>query len=326
MHQRTLGPLTVSAIGLGCMGMSQAYGVPDDAESIATVQRAIDLGITFFDTADAYGNGENERLLARALGHRRRDVVLATKCGVITRDGAMAIDGSPAHIRRACDASLARLGTDVIDLYYLHRVDPGTPIEESVGALGDLVRAGKIRHIGLSEASAATIRRAHAVHPIAAVQSEYSLWWRDPEQTVLPACEALGIGYVPFSPLGRGFLTSAAIDLSALPANDMRRQMPRFKPEQLAQNERLRLDLEARAASKGCTVAQLSLAWVLGKGAHIVPIPGTKRRTYLEQNAAATDIVLRGADIAALDAVFSNGAAAGARYPEEMMRWIDTSR
>lgn len=307
------------------MGMSQAYGVPDDTESIATVQRAIDLGITFFDTADAYGNGENERLLARALGHRRRDVVLATKCGVITRDGAMAIDGSPAHIRRACDASLARLGTDVIDLYYLHRVDPGTPIEESVGALGDLVRAGKIRYIGLSEASAATIRRAHAVHPIAAVQSEYSLWWRDPEQTVLPACEALGIGFVPFSPLGRGFLTSAAIDLSALPANDMRRQMPRFKPEQLAQNERLRSDLEARAASKGCTVAQLSLAWVLGKGAHIVPIPGTKRRTYLEQNAAATDIVLRGADIADLDAVFSNGAAAGARYPEEMMRWIDSS-
>lgn len=308
------------------MGMSQAYGVPDDTESIATVQRAIDLGITFFDTADAYGNGENERLLARALGHRRRDVVLATKCGVITRDGAMAIDGSPAHIRRACDASLARLGTDVIDLYYLHRVDPGTPIEESVGALGDLVRAGKIRYIGLSEASAATIRRAHAVHPIAAVQSEYSLWWRDPEQTVLPACEALGIGFVPFSPLGRGFLTSAAIDLSALPASDMRRQMPRFKPEQLAQNERLRSDLEARAASKGCTVAQLSLAWVLGKGAHIVPIPGTKRRTYLEQNAAATDIVLRGADIADLDAVFSNGAAAGARYPEEMMRWIDSSR
>ena len=325
MHQRNLGPLSVSAVGLGCMGMSQAYGVPDDVESIATVHRALDIGITFFDTADAYGKGENERLLSRALGNRRRDIVLATKCGVITRDGAMAIDGSPAHIREACDASLARLGTDVINLYYLHSVDPSTPIEDSVGAMAELVTAGKVRHVGLSEASAATIRRAHKVHPIAAVQSEYSLWWREPEQSVLPACEVLGIGFVPFSPLGRGFLTSAAIDLAALPANDMRRNMPRFKAEQLEQNERLRLELEARASGKGCTSAQLSLAWVLAKGKHIVPIPGTKRRTYLEQNAAAAELVLSEKDVAALDAVFSDEAVAGARYPEEMMRWLDTS-
>lgn len=325
MHQRTLGSLTVSAIGLGCMGMSQAYGVPNDEESVATVHRALDIGITFFDTADAYGTGDNERLLSRALGSRRRDVVLATKCGVITRDGSMAIDGSPPHIRAACDASLTRLGTDVIDLYYLHRVDPTMPIEDSVGAMAGLVTAGKVRHLGLSEASAATIRRAHAVHPITAVQSEYSLWWREPERSVLPACEALGIGFVPFSPLGRGFLTGAAIDLAALPANDMRRNMPRFKPEQLEMNERLRVELEARASVKGCTSAQLSLAWVLAKSPHIVPIPGTKRRTYLEQNAAAADLVLGAKDVADLDAVFSDDAVAGARYPEEMMRWLDTS-
>ncbi len=307
------------------MGMSQSYGVPNDEESIATVHRALDIGVTFFDTADAYGRGENEGLLSRALGRRRQDVVLATKCGIIVRAGGMAVDGSPAHIREACDASLARLGTDMIDLYYLHRVDPATPIEDSVGAMAELVAAGKVRHLGLSEASAATIRRAHKVHRIAAVQSEYSLWWREPELSVLPACEALGIGFVPFSPLGRGFLTSAAIDLAALPANDMRRNLPRFKPDQLAQNERLRQELETRASAKGCTSAQLSLAWVLAKSPHIVPIPGTKRRTYLEQNAAAADIVLSASEVADLDAVFSSEAVTGARYPEEMMRWLDTS-
>lgn len=327
MHQRTLGSgLTVSAIGLGCMGMSQSYGVPDDTESIATVLRALDLGITLFDTADVYGKGANEQLVARALGSRRKDIVLATKCGIIIdASRPMGVDGSPAHIREACDASLARLDTDVIDLYYLHRVDRTVPIEESVGAMADLVRAGKVRFIGLSEASAATIRRAHAVHPIAAVQSEYSLWWREPELAVLPTCAELGIGFVPFSPLGRGFLTGAAIDIGQLPANDMRRLMPRFLPDQMATNARLVGELESRARLRGCTPAQLSLAWVLARHPGVVPIPGTKRRTYLEQNAAAADILLTASEVADLDAVFTEHAVAGARYPEEMMRLLDAA-
>jgi aryl-alcohol dehydrogenase-like predicted oxidoreductase len=325
MHQRTLGSgLSVSAIGLGCMGMSQSYGVPDDEESTATLHRALDLGITFFDTADVYGRGANERLVGAALGSRRAGIVLATKCGIVSEPGQpMGVDGSPAYIRQACDASLARLRTDVIDLYYLHRVDRHVPIEESVGAMADLVRQGKVRFIGLSEASAPTIRRAHAVHPIAAVQSEYSLWWREPEQAVLPACAELGIGFVPFSPLGRGFLTGAAIDVTQLPATDLRRVIPRFLPDQMAANARLASELEARAVRRGCTPAQLSLAWVLARHPHIVPIPGTKRRTYLEQNAAAADIALTLDEVADLDRVFTPDAVAGARYPEEMMRLLE---
>ncbi len=262
--------------------------------------------------------------MGTALGVRRRDVVLATKCGIVW-DGSqpMGVDGSPAHIREACDASLARLGTDTIDLYYLHRVDRAVPIEDSVGALAGLVQAGKVRFIGLSEASAATIRRAHAVHPIAAVQSEYSLWWREPERSVLATCEQLGIAFVPFSPLGRGYLTGGTLDVSQLPADDMRRRLPRFLPDAMAQNARLVGELETRAARRGCTPAQLSLAWLLARSPLIVPIPGTKRRRYLEENAAATDITLDGSDVADLDAVFAPDAVHGDRYPEEMMRLLD---
>ncbi len=327
MHTRTLGSsLKVSAIGLGCMGMSQSYGVPDEAESIATIHRALDVGVTFFDTANVYGNGTNERLVGRALASQRQHVVLATKCGIVVQaDGSMSVDGTPASIRAACDASLERLATDVIDLYYLHRVDPRTPIEQSVGAMAALVEAGKVRYIGLSEASAATIRRAHAVHPITAVQSEYSLWWREPERLVLPVCERFGIGFVPFSPLGRGFLTNQTVDLTSLPADDLRHRLPRFRPEQMAHNDQLARELARRAAQKVCTVAQLSLAWVLAKSTHIVPIPGTKRRAYLEQNAAASDLVLTFEEVADLDALFGEGEVAGARYPEDMMRWLDAS-
>ena len=325
MHTRTLGSsLRVSAVGLGCMGMSQSYGRRDDQESIATLHRALEVGITFFDTADVYGKGANETLVGKALAPYRSHAVLATKCGIVTAaDGSMGVDGSPSYIRQACDASLQRLGTDVIDLYYLHRVDPKTPIEESVGAMADLVAAGKVRYLGLSEASAQTIRRAHAVHPLTAVQSEFSLWWREPEEAVLPACERLGIGFVPFSPLGRGFLTDARIDVQDLPPDDMRHRMPRFAPEQIAHNERLVRALQAFAASHVCTVSQISLAWVLAKSTHIVPIPGTKRRNYLEQNAAAADIQLTLEDVNGLDQLFAPDAVAGARYPEDMMKWLD---
>ena len=323
---RALGGLTVSDLGLGCMGMSQAYGVRDDEESIRTLQRALDLGVTFFDTADVYGQGANERLVAGALGSSRSRVVLATKCGLVASPGApMQVNGTPAHIAAACHASLARLDTDVIDLYYLHRVDPRTPIEESIGAMAELVRAGKVRFIGLSEASAATIRRAHAVHPIAAVQSEYSLWFREPEAAVLPACRELGIAFVPFSPLGRGFLSARLTDVDALPPDDLRRRVPRFMGHHFGRNAALLRGFTALAGGKGCTPAQLALAWLLAKGHDVVPIPGTKRRTYLEENVGAAAVALTAGEVAELDAMFPADGSYGDRYPEDMMRLLDRS-
>jgi len=327
MQQRKLGVNgpTVSAIGLGCMSMSQSYGPTDDEESIRTIHRALDLGVTFFDTAAIYGPGHNESLVGRGLGARRKDVVLATKCGIkpaVPGPGIEA-DGSPAEITSSCDASLRRLGTDVIDLFYLHRVDPKVPIEESVGALESLVRAGKVRHIGVSEASPATIRRAQKVHPVAALQSEYSLWYREPEKEVLPVCRELGIAFVPFSPLGRGFLSGALKDTTSLAADDMRRRLPRFQGDNLDHNLALVQRLETMAATKRCTAAQLALAWLLAKGNDIVPIPGTKRVKYVEENAGAAAIELTKADVAELEATFTPAAAAGERYTEAMGRLVD---
>jgi aryl-alcohol dehydrogenase-like predicted oxidoreductase len=320
----TNGPV-VSDVGLGCMGMSQSYGTRDDEESILTIHRALELGVTFFDTADVYGQGGNERLVGRALGERRKEIILATKCGIVPATGErkIGVNGSPAHIRAACDASLSRLNTDVIDLYYLHRVDPVTPIEDSVGAMSELVQEGKVRFIGLSEASPATIRRAHAVHPISAVQSEYSLWFREPEATVLPLCRELGIGFVPFSPIGRGFLAGTITDVDLLPADDLRRRVPRFMGDHLGKNVALVTSLGRIAERKRCTPAQLSLAWLLAKGDDIVPIPGTKRRTYLEENTAAAQIKLDPAEVGELDTLFTPEAVSGDRYPEDMARLVD---
>jgi aryl-alcohol dehydrogenase-like predicted oxidoreductase len=330
MRQRHIGntDLLVSAIGLGCMSMSQSYGPRDDAESIRTVERALDLGVTFFDTAAIYGQGHNETLVGRALGPRRHEVVLATKCGILPPQGAegLGVDGSPRHIVASCDESLRRLGTDVIDLFYLHRVDPRTPITESVGALASLVHAGKVRYIGLSEASAATIRRAAQVHPIAAVQSEYSLWFREPEQHVLPTCRELGIGFVPFSPLGRGFLSGTLQNTSGLADDDLRRQLPRFQSGNIEPNLLLVERLQAVAKRKNCTPPQLALAWLLARGPDIVPIPGTKRRQFVEENVEAAAVTLTSADTADLDSIFSPDAVAGARYTESMARLLDTSR
>ncbi len=327
MKSRQLGKsgLSVSAIGLGCMGMSQSYGPRDDGESIRTLHRALDLGVTFFDTAAAYGAGENERLVGRAIRDRRHDVVLATKCGIVVNPGGLpgGVDGSPKHVRESCDASLQRLQVDVIDLFYLHRVDPNTPIEDSVGAMSELVGAGKVRYLGLSEASPATVLKAHKVHPIAALQSEYSLWWREPESTVLPFCREAGIGFVPFSPLGRGFLTGQVTRVDTLAEDDMRRRLPRFQGDNLTHNLALVARLEAIAARKGCRASQLALAWVLAKVPEGAPIPGTKRRSNLEGNVAAAEIELTRDEIDALDAAFPSGAAAGDRYLPEMMRWID---
>ena len=318
------GP-NVSAIGLGCMSMSQSYGARDDAESIRAIHRALDLGVTFFDTAAIYGQGHNETLVGRALGARRGDIVLATKCGIIPASPGPGIDadGSPAAIAASCDESLQRLGTDVIDLFYLHRVDPKVPIEESVGALAGLVRAGKVRHIGLSEAAPATIRRAQKVHPITALQSEYSLWFREPETDVLPVCRELGIGFVPFSPLGRGFLSGAVKDTQALPADDVRRRLPRFQGENLGHNLELIQRLEMMAGRKRCTPAQLALAWLLAQGPDVVPIPGTKREKYVEENVAAAGIELTKAEVDELEATFTPDAAAGDRYNEAMGRLVD---
>ncbi len=326
MHTRTLGKsdLRVSAIGLGCMGMSEFYGAGDEAESIATIHRALELGVTLLDTADMYGPFKNEELVGKAIAGKRDRVVLATKFGIVRGEDPTqrSINGTPAYVKKACEASLRRLKVDTIDLYYQHRVDPGTPIEETVGAMAALVKEGKVRHLGLSEAGPETLRRASKVHPIAAVQTEYSLWTRDPEDGVLAACRALGIGFVAYSPLGRGFLTGQIKRFEDLAADDYRRHSPRFQGENFAKNLELVSHVEAVAKSKGLTPGQLALAWVLAQGEDIVPIPGTKRRTYLEENVKAESARLTQEELAKIDALAPNGAAAGLRYPEAMMRSI----
>jgi aryl-alcohol dehydrogenase-like predicted oxidoreductase len=326
METRRLGTLEVSAIGLGCMGMSEFYGPSDDMESIATIHRALELGVTLLDTADMYGPFTNEELVGRAIRGRRDRVVLATKCGIVrdpTNKTLRGIDGSPAYIKEACDASLRRLGVDHVDLYQLHRVDPVTPIEESVGAMADLVRAGKTRAIGLSEASAATLRRAQKVHPLASVQSEYSLWSRDPEDEVLPACRELGIGFLAYSPLGRGFLTGQIKRFDDLARDDYRRFSPRFQGENFEKNLALVARVEEIAGAKSCTPSQLALAWLLAQAPFVVPIPGTKRRTYLEENVRGVDVKLTREDLLRIDEVAPKGAAAGLRYPESMMAFVN---
>jgi aryl-alcohol dehydrogenase-like predicted oxidoreductase len=321
MPRRRLGALDVSALGLGCMGMSDFYGPADDEVSMAVLHRALDIGIDFLDTADMYGVGRNERLLSRLLKTRRDEVVLATKFGnVRAADGALlGIDGSPAYVRRACDASLQRLGVDHIDLYYQHRVDRKVPIEDTVGAMAELVAAGKVRFLGLSEASADTIRRAAKVHPIAAVQTEYSLWTRDVEAEVLPTCRELGIGLVPYSPLGRGFLTGAIAGTAQLDAADWRRQNPRFQDENLAANLALVAAVKALAQARDCSPAQLALAWLLHRGPDIVPIPGTRQIARLEENAAAVALALTPQEDQHLTQLLSQQPVAGMRYPAAAM-------
>ncbi|KOG38277.1 aldo/keto reductase [Streptomyces decoyicus] len=321
---RHLGELVVSAQGLGCMGMSHGYGESDDAQSVATINRALDLGVSLLDTSDFYGAGHNEELIGRAIAGRRDEVVLATKFGFANRLGQpTAIRGDAAYVREACDASLRRLGVDHIDLYYQHRVDPDIPIEETVGAMAELVAAGKVRHLGLSEASAATLRRAHAVHPIAALQSEWSLWTRDLEQEIAPVCRELGIGLVPFSPLGRGFLTGRYTSVEGLPESDVRRSQPRFADGNLEQNLAIVDRLNALAAEKGVSAGQLALAWVQYRGDDVVPIPGTRREKYLEENLGALAVELTAEELAAIDAAAPAGRIAGTRYDESSMAFVN---
>ena len=323
MDKRRLGTqgLEVSALGLGCMGMSEFYAGRDDVESEATIEHAINRGVNFLDTADMYGVGRNEELIGRVMRRRRKDVVLATKFGSVRgEDGSFrGVSGRPDYVHQACNASLRRLGVEQIDLYYQHRVDANVPIEETVGAMAELVKVGKVKYLGLSEAAPRTIRRAHAVHPISALQTEYSLWSRDPEDEILPTIRDLGIGFVPYSPLGRGFLTGQIQKPEDLAADDYRRNSPRFQGGNFHKNLALVGEIAAIAAGKKCTPAQLALAWVLAQGDDIVPIPGTKRRDYLDENLGALDVVLSKQDLARIDRALPQGAAAGGRYPEASM-------
>ena len=328
MQIRELGRsgLKVSALGLGCMGMSEFYGDTDDAESIATIHRALDLGITFLDTADVYGPFKNEVLVGQAIKGKRDKIVLATKFGIVRDPGnppKRGVSGKPDYVRSSCEASLRRLGVETIDLYYQHRVDPNTPIEETLGAMAELVKAGKVRYLGLSEASAQTLRRAVRTHPIAALQTEYSLWTRDPENAILATCRELGIGFVAYSPLGRGFLTGQFQKFEDFAADDYRRHSPRFQGENFQKNLDLVRRVEEIAREKGCQPSQLALAWVLAQGNDIVPIPGTKRRKYLEENVGAIELKLSKEDLRRIDEVFPPEAAAGGRYPEHMMAMVN---
>jgi aryl-alcohol dehydrogenase-like predicted oxidoreductase len=326
MEKRRLGAgLEISAIGLGCMGMSEFYGGRDEAQAITTVHCALELGVTFLDTADMYGVGRNEELVGRANQGRRDQIILATKFGNMRgADGSfLGVNGKPEYVRQACEASLKRLGVDVIDLYYQHRVDPNTPIEDTVGAMADLVRQGKVRWLGLSEAGPATIRRAHAVHPIAALQTEYSLWSRDPENELLQTVRELGIGFVAYSPLGRGFLTGQIKTIDDLDADDSRRNSPRFQGENFQKNLDLLTEVEAIAKEKGCTPSQLALAWVLAQGKDIIPIPGTKRLEFLELNVAAVEVKLSPEELACIDRAIPPGVTAGSRYAAPQMKALD---